>query len=62
VILEQEVIESVRLSAIESVRNTGFSSSYISIRTRGLIRVKCVSKLAEYISQLFISIIALTGF
>jgi len=28
----------------------------------GLIRIKCVSKLAEYFSQLFISIIAPMGF
>ena len=28
----------------------------------GLIRIKSVNKLAEYFGQLFISIIALTGF
>ena len=48
--LEQKIIELVRLSAAESVRNAGFSS-------RSLIRIKSVSKLAKYFSQLFISII-----
>ena len=60
--LEQEIIELVRLNAAESVRDAGFSSSCISIGTRSLIRIKCVSKLAKYLSQLFISIIVLTGF
>ena len=60
--MKQKIIELVRLSATESVRDMGFSSSYISIRTGSLIRIKCVSKLAEYLSQLFISIITLTGF
>ena len=60
--MEQEIIELVKLSAIESVGDIGFSSPYISIRTGDLIRVKYVSKLAEYIGQLFISIIAPTGF
>jgi len=40
----------------------GFSSSCISIGTRSLIRIKCVSKSDKYFSQLFISIIALIGF
>jgi len=35
-----------------------FSFLWISIRTRGLIRIKSISKSAEYFSQLFISIIA----
>ena len=61
-ILKQEIIELVRLSTTESIRDTGFSSSYISIRTRSLIRIKCVSKSAKYFGQLFISIIAPTGF
>jgi len=60
--LEQEIIELVRLSAAESVRNAGFSSPWISIGSRSLIRIKGVSKLAKYLSQLFISIIALTVF
>jgi len=47
--LEQEIIELVRLSATESVRDVSFSSPCISIRTGSLIRVKCVSKLAEYV-------------
>ena len=55
--LEQKIIELVRLSATESVGNAGFSSSCISIGTGSLIRIKCVSKSAEYLSQLFISII-----
>ena len=60
--LEQEIIELVQLSATESVRNTSFSSSCISIRSGGLIRVKNISELAKYIGQLFISIIAPMGF
>ena len=60
--LEQEIIELVRLSAAESVRNTGFSSPWISIGSGGLIRIKCVSKLAKYFGQSFVSIIASTGF
>jgi len=60
--LEQEIIELVRLSTTESVGDVGFSFSCISIGTGSLIRIKCVSKLAEYFSQLFISIIALMGF
>jgi len=48
--LEQEIIELVRLSAAESIRDAGFSSSYISIRTRSLIGIKSISELAEYIS------------
>ena len=61
-ILEQEIIEFVRLSTAKGVRDAGFSSSYISIRTGSLIIIKCVNKLAKYISQLFISILALIGF
>jgi len=53
--LEQEIIELVRLSTAEDVRDIGFSSPCISIGTRSLIKIKCVSKLAKYISQLFIS-------
>ena len=60
--LEQKIIELVKLSATEDVRDTGFSSPYISIGTRSLIRIKCVSKLAEYFRQLFISILTSTGF
>ena len=56
-ILEQEIIELVRLSATESVGDVGFSSSCISIRTGGLIRVKSLSELTKYIGQLFISIL-----
>jgi len=62
VTLKQEIIELVRLSATEDVGNVGFSSSCISIGTRSLIRIKSINKLAEYVGQLFISIIALTGF
>ena len=53
--LEQEIIELIKLSATESVGNVGFSSPCISIGTGSLIRIKYVSKLAKYISQLFIS-------
>ena len=60
--LEQEIIELVKLSAAESVRNTGFNSPWISIRSGSLISIKDVSKSAEYLGQLFISIIALLGF
>jgi len=60
--LEQEIIEFVRLSATEGVGDPGFSSPWISIRSRSLISIKYVSKLAKYISQLFISIITPTGF
>ena len=61
-VLEQEIIELVRLSAAEGVRNADFSSSFISIGTRSLIRIKCVSKSAKYVGQLFISILTLIGF
>ena len=60
--LEQEIIELVRLSATKGVRNVGFSSPCISIRSRSLISIKYVSELAKYTGQLFISIIAPTGF
>ena len=60
--LKQEIIELVRLSAAEDIGDAGFSSSCISIGTRSLIRIKYVSKLAEYHGQLFISIIAPKGF
>jgi len=60
--LKQEIIELVRLSAAKSVEDASFSSSCISIGTGSLIRIKCVSKSAKYVSQLFISIITLTGF
>ena len=60
--LEQEIIELIRLSATEGVRDVGFSSPLISIRSGSLISIKCVSKSAKYISQLFISIIAPIGF
>jgi len=56
--LKQEIIELVRLSTAESVRDVGFSSPCISIGTGSLIRIKSVSELAEYFGQLFISIIA----
>jgi len=45
--LEQEIIKLVRLSAAESVGDEGFSSSWISIGSRSLIRIKSVSKLAN---------------
>ena len=61
-ILEQEIIELVRLSTTESVEDVGFSSPCISIRTGGLIRVKSISELTKYIGQLFISILTPTEF
>ena len=45
--LKQEIIELVRLSAAESIGDAGFSSPCISIGTRSLIRIKCVSKSAN---------------
>ena len=60
--LEQKIIELVRLSVAESIKGVGFSSSWISIRSGSLIRIKCVSKSAKYLSQLFISIIVLMVF
>ena len=60
--LKQKIIELVRLSIAEGVGDIGFSSSCISIGTRSLIRIKCVSKLAKYIGQLFISILTPTEF
>ena len=61
-ILKQEIIELVRLSAAEGVRNVGFSSSWVSIRTGDLISIKSIGKLTKYIGQLFISIVTLMGF
>ena len=49
-ILKQEIIKLVRLSAAESVGDAGFSSPCISIRTGSLIRIKSVSESAEYVS------------
>ena len=60
--LKQEIIKLVRLSATESIRDVDLSSPCISIRTRSLIRIKYVSKSAEYFGQLFINIITLIGF
>ena len=60
--LKQEIIKLVKLSAAESVGDVGFSLPCISIGTRSLIRIKCVSKSAKYIGQLFISIITPMGF
>ena len=60
--LEQEIIELVKISTTEYVGDTGFSSPCISIGTRSLIRIKCVSKSAKYVGQLFISILTLTEF
>ena len=48
--LEQEIIELVKLSVTESIRDVGFSLPCISIGTGSLIRIKSVSKLAEYFS------------
>jgi len=61
-ILKQEIIELIKLSTTEDIRNVGFSSPWISIRTRNLISIKSIGKSTKYISQLFISIIALTVF
>ena len=48
--LEQEIIELVGLSAAEGVGDVGFSFPCISIGTGSLIRIKSVSKSAEYFS------------
>ena len=55
--LKQKIIELVRLSTTEGVRDTGFSFSCISIRTGSLIRIKYFSKSAKYIGQFVISIL-----
>ena len=60
--LEQEITELVRLNTTEDVRDMGFSSLWISIKTRDLIRIKSISKSAKYFGQLFISIITPMGF
>jgi len=62
VTLKQEIIKLIGLNAAKGVRDAGFSSPYISIRTRGLIRVKSISESTKYVSQLFISILTLTEF
>jgi len=49
VTLEQEIIELVRLSATKGVKDVGFSFLWISIRTKGLISIKYVSKLTKYV-------------
>ena len=59
---KQEIINLVKLSAAEGVGDVGFSFPCISIGTGSLIRVKCVSKSAKYVGQLFISILTLTEF
>ena len=61
-VLEQEIIELVRLSAAESIRDMGFSFPWISIRSGSLISIKGVSKSAKHLGQLFISIITLMEF
>ena len=61
-ILEQEIIKLVKLSAAKGVGDVSFSSPWISIRSRSLISIKCISKLTKYIGQLFISIITPTEF
>jgi len=62
VTLKQEIIKLVRLSAAEGVGNVGFSFPCISIGTGSLIKIKCVSKSAKYVNQLFISILTLMEF
>ena len=62
VMLKQEIIKFVRLSATKSVGDVGFNSPWISIRTGGLISIKNVGKSTKYFGQLFISIITLMGF
>ena len=60
--MEQKIIEFVKLSTIEDIRDISFSSPWISIKSGSLISIKSVSKSAKYIGQLFISIIAPMGF
>jgi len=62
VTLKQKIIELVRFSTAKSVGDVSFSSPHISIGTRGLISIKCVSELTKYVSQLFISILTSTEF
>ena len=62
VILKQEIIKLVRLSTTKDVEDISFSSPWISIRTGSLINIKSIGKSAKYVSQLFISIVALMGF
>ena len=61
-VLEQEIIELVRLNAAESVGDVDFGSPCISIGSGSLIKIKSVNKSTEYFGQLFISIIAPTEF
>ena len=51
-VLEQEIVELVRLSAAEGVRDMDFSSPWINVRSGSLISVESASKSAEYINQL----------
>jgi len=48
-ILKQEIIKLVRLSAAEDIRDVGFSFSWISIRTGSLISIKSIGKSTKYI-------------
>ena len=49
-ILKQEIIELVRLSAAKYVRDVSFSSPWIRIRTRSLISYKYIYNATEYVS------------
>ena len=60
--LKQKITKLVRLSTAKDIGDVDFSSSGISIRTRGLISIKSVCKLTKYVSQLLISIITLIRF
>jgi len=62
IILKQKIIKLVRLSVTKIIRDTGFSSSWISVKTGDLISIKSVFKSAKYISSLLISIITLMKF
>ena len=48
VTLKQEIIELVRLNATKGISDTGFSSPWISIKTRGLISIKSIGKSTKY--------------
>jgi len=55
--LKQEIIEFVKLSTTEGVRDAGFSSPWISIMTGGLISIKSIGKsstLANYLLVLLL--------
>jgi len=49
-ILEKKIIKLVKLLTIQSISDAGFSSPWIRIRTGGLISIKQIHNMTEYIS------------